>query len=716
VKKLSPRHIFLLVCLLLAGVTTLSYWPMTRNGFVSIDDGPYILQNEHVRAGLTGPSLVWGLKTGFFCSWMPATWISHMADCQLYGVNPAGHHFTNLLLHVANTLLVFMLLQTLTSRLWPSALVAALFAWHPTHVESVAWASERKDVLSTFFFLLTILAYVGYVRGPVQGSGFSVQGSRFKVQGSRFWYAASLLLFALALMAKPMVVTLPFILLLLDFWPLQRIVLGPERLSNVATAIRSLSQALLNNRAVVLEKLPFFFLSLMGSIITFLVQKSGGAVSSLKSLSLQVRVENSVLNYFRYIGKTFWPAHLSPLYPYVDNPSKIAVITGGVVLAMVTLAFVCSIRRSPALLLGWLWFLGTLVPVIGLIQVGSQSIADRYLYIPSIGLFMVLVWGAESVAQFLFPRAGQGTSEPGRPASLALGTAGFLILAACLALTSRQITYWQNGVSLFQHAIQIVPDNFLAFDGLGKAREDTGDKLQALELYQKAIDLAPTYLQAHYNKGTVLSDLGRYDEAIPELQAALKIDPQYADAHHNLGSTYLKMGRLDDAFHSFTTEAKIRPENSTVHYSLGTVRLMQSRFGEACDEFSRAVALKNDYGDAHRSFGVALINLGKTNEGFLHFEKAVGVQPDNPDSRFNFGLACLDQNKPAEAEAQFAAGLKLRPQESRFHYRLAIALARQHKSKEAIQQYEETIRLAPDFAQARSELAALVASDAARSQ
>ncbi len=351
------------ICLLLALVTALLYWPITSHDFVSFDDQEYITENPHVTPGLTWDGIAWAMSAGYASNWHPLTWISHMADCSLYGLHPGGHHLTNLLLHVANTVLLFLLLYQLTGAVWRSACVAALFAWHPVHVESVAWASERKDVLSTLFWILTLIAY----------SHFKSQISNLRSR--QMWYFAALIFFALGLMCKPMLVTLPFVLLLLDFWPLQAASPGHPRAWP----------------RLLVEKIPFFLLAGIASVVTYLVQKHGGAVSSLEVAPLSSRLANALVAYLRYVGKSIWPAHLAAMYPYVKHWPALWVITAAVLVAGLSILFLLRARTSPWLIVGWLWFLGTLVPTIGLVQVGAQSMADRYTYIPGIGLFLLLV-------------------------------------------------------------------------------------------------------------------------------------------------------------------------------------------------------------------------------------------------------------------------------------------------------------------------------------
>jgi hypothetical protein len=510
----------LVICLLLALVTLVVYWPVTSHQFIIFDDDDYITDNSHVTAGLTWSGIVWAFKTDHAANWHPLTWISHMADCQIYGVKPGGHHLTNVLFHIANTLLLFLLLKQMTGALWRSAFVAAFFAWHPLHVESVAWAAERKDVLSTFFFLLTLMAYARFVTL-----------SKVQSQKSKVLYILALFLFACGLMSKAMVVTLPFVLLLLDFWPLERF-----QISNFKFQIYF---------RLVGEKIPFFALSFVGSLVTFLVQKTNGAVSGVSIFS---RAESVLLTYARYISKTFWPADLSIVYPYRYSWPAIFVIGTALLLVIWSWLFIYRAKKNPYLLVGWFWFFGTLVPTIGIVQVGAQSMADRYMYIPSIGLFTVVVWGTNDLFNNLWPEKRKF-----------LPVLGGAALAGCLVFTSIQLTYWQNSVSLFLHAIEVTTDNYVADNCLGKAFEMAGKKDEALVLYLEAVRIEPRFPQSQFNLAISLLEHGKTDEGFQHLEAAALLDPGDADVQFDLGTFFSQHDKMKDAVRCFTTALKDRP-------------------------------------------------------------------------------------------------------------------------------------------------------------
>ena len=661
--KPTKNQLFAIICLVLAVVTLAVYWPLTSHPFINFDDDEYIVGNSHVTSGLTWTNIIWAFQSGEAANWHPLTWISHMMDCDLYGLNPGGHHLTNLLFHIANTLLLFLLLKQMTGAMWRSAFVAALFAWHPMHVESVAWASERKDTLSSFFWLLTLLAYARFA-----------DLSKVQSPKSKIFYALALFFFTCGLMAKPMVVTLPFVLLLLDYWPLNR--------------IQNFKFDILNLK-ILLEKIPFFALAAAASAVTFLVQKTAGA---FWQSPLPTRLANAALAYVRYVSKLFWPADLAIVYPYPHHWPVLYVAGAVLLLIAWTIFFVLRVKQNPYLVVGWFWFLGTLVPTIGLVQVGAQSMADRYTYIPSIGFFIVVVWGANALFDL----------RPERKKFLPL--AGGVALAGCLAVTSLQLNYWQSSIQLFFHAVSVTTDNYVADNTLGKAFEKSGNKKRAFFLYSETVRLEPRYPQGQFNLAMSLLEYGKTAEALEHLKIAANLTPHDPDIQYDLGTYFLQHDQLDEAALRFNNALADRPEFPEAHNALGSVLSRQGKLDEAIAQFSEALRLKPDFAVAHLNLATTLVKQKKIAAALPHFAAAARLKPDDAEAHFNFGLALLDNHQPAEAAAQFILELKFAPNETKGHFRLAQALQQQNKPPEAVVQYRTALRLTPDFPDAKMAL------------
>jgi tetratricopeptide (TPR) repeat protein len=664
-----PRFPAWLVAVLLALVTMALYWPATRCEFVNYDDPDYVTENPRVQAGLTLNNVVWAFSTGQASNWHPLTWLSLMLDVNMFGSSAAGMHLTNLLLHALNTVLLFWLLRSLTGAPWRSAWVAALFAWHPLHVESVAWVTERKDVLSACFGFLVLVSYVRYARGggtakwergEGRGQKSEVRSQKSEVEGQSlevsalqrqsgglpfyrspfYWLAWGC--FALGLMSKPMLVTWPFVLLLLDYWPLERFKPGGGWL-------------------LVKEKIPFFVLAAAASVVTFVVQKNGGAMVLVETTPFGARCANALLSYGRYLEKLVWPADLAVLYPYPGNWPVTQVLLAGVLLAGISALFWWRRRRHPFLLMGWLWYGGTLVPVIGLVPVGDQAMADRYLYLPSVGVLMAVIWGAHELTRrwrFLLP---------------GLSVAGIAAIAFCLALTRQQLAYWQNSETLFRHALAVTennctahnnlgtaldsegqtdaaisqfqealrlkPDNALTCYNLGNALARQGDTDGALRQFQSALRLKPDYTKAHNNLGNLLAGQGQPGAAIRQFQEALRLDPDFADAHYNLANALLKQGRLDEAVAQFETTIRLLPEFAPARYNLGVVLSKQGRGDAAIGEFEGAIRLKPDYAIAHNSLGFAYAGKGRLDEAIHEFQEALRLKPDYASAQSNLAKA-----------------------------------------------------------------------------
>jgi Tfp pilus assembly protein PilF len=529
-------------------ITTAVFYQVCTYDFVNYDDPVYIYDNPNIQNGITPKTIKWAFTTGYFANWYPLTWLSHMLDWQLFDYKAGGHHLTNLLFHIANALLLFTVLKQMTQRLWPSVFVAALFALHPLHVESVAWVAERKDVLSGFFWMLTMLAYLRYVKRPGAAR-----------------YLLTLLAFAMGLMAKPMLVTIPFVLLLLDYWPLARVSFERQTIYRL-----------------IQEKIPFFVLSVISSVVTFFVQRSSGTVAELVRLSLKIRIFNSLISYVEYIGKMIWPTHLAVFYPHAgQNISTLYVIISAVLLAAATILILRFSRNHRYLLTGWFWYLGTLVPVIGLVQVGKQALADRYTYIPLTGLFIIIAWGLpELLAKWRYKK-------------IALTMSGLLIVSAMSICTHFQLRYWQNSLTLFQHALDVTGDSYTS----------------------------------HIQIADYLCEQNRLDEAIVEYRKCLQRVPDDTNALNNLGIALGKQGKFEEAIKCFTEALRIKPDAAT-HANAGHVLALQGNLAGAAVHFTEALRLDPNYAQAHYYLGHYLAQRGKYNEAITHFEDAMRLIPE----------------------------------------------------------------------------------------
>jgi protein O-mannosyl-transferase len=526
------------VSLSLVALTLIVYFQVHDFEFVNYDDRETILGNSHIQNGLTLAGLGWAFTSAYAANWFPVTWISHMLDFQLFGLDSGWHHLTNVMIHAASTLLLFALLRRMTGRMWESAFVSFVFALHPLHVESVAWVSERKDVLSAFFWFLTTWLYLDYVDRP-----------------NVLKYVLALGAFCLGLMSKQMLVTLPFALLLLDYWPLSR----PKTVR------------------LIIEKLPFLAFSLAASLIAYKVQHQAGAVLSVDSIPIATRAANALISYVAYLVQFFWPAGLAMFYPYPSILPGWQIAGSALVLAAIS---ALAIRR-PYLIVGWLWYLGTLVPVIGLVQVGSQARADRYTYIPAIGISIMLAWG---VAEIMERRPGMRTT---------LRAVSVSVCTVWLALTWTQIQYWRNSMALFDHAIASTENNFIA----------------------------------HLNLGEVLAEQGRTNDALRNLYAAVEEKPDHADGHDTLGAVLGQLGRTDEAAAQFSQAIRLQPTDSEAHCNLGNVLLAQGKFGDAAREFETAVRIVPDFTTAHFGLAGALLNLGQIDESIAQFQETLRLDP-----------------------------------------------------------------------------------------
>lgn len=543
----------LLICLFLVITTFAVYQQISHYDFVNYDDDEYVFENPYIKTGLTSDSIRWAFTSVHADNWHPLTWLSHISDIELYGLNPGQHHLSNLIFHIINSLLLFLLFRRMTGDLWQSSLVAALFALHPLHVESVAWISERKDVLSTFFGLLTIACYFRYVRKPGAAA-----------------YLLNLFFFISGLMSKAMLVTLPLILLLLDYWPLKR--LKPEK----------------KRSRILIEKIPFFIISAGSAIITIFAQNSGGAVKTLKLYPLDVRIANAFVSYIAYIVKMIYPVDLAFFYPHPGVVMLWQTAASCLVLGAISLLVARKAKSSPYLAVGWLWYLITLIPVIGLVQIGLQSMADRYSYIPLIGLFIMLAWGIADIS----------LQWRRRKTGLALVAAIFISLY--MAVSWIQIGYWRNSITLFGHALDLNSDNHAAHFGLGNVLLSEGETDKAIGHYSEALKLFPNS-DIHNNMGVAMAQKGKTEEAAAHYLEALRMDPYRRNTYNNLGALFFSQGNIDKAVECYRSALKFFPDYAQAHNNLGLAFLKKGKKDEAIAHFRKALQIKPDYIQAYQN-------------------------------------------------------------------------------------------------------------------
>ncbi len=674
----SARPAPLWIGVALALVTLTVYLQVTSFQFVNYDDTDFVTGNPHVLAGFTAAGLKWAWTSEVARNWHPITMFTHMLDCQLFGVQPWWPHLVNALLHAANTVLLFGLFQRMTGAVWRSAAVAALFALHPLHVESVAWVAERKDVLSTFFWFLTTWAYLRYAQE------FNPRPPRLRRAG--VYYALCLVFFALGLMSKPMLVTVPFALLLLDYWPLGR-----------------MKEGALDWR-LVLEKIPFFALSAVLCAVTFLIQRQGGAMQRLQDFPFGSRLANALVSYVRYIGKMFWPNKLAGLYLRSDQWPWWVVTLAAALLLTVSGLVLAQRRRRPYLTVGWFWYLGTLVPVIGLVQVGMQALADRFTYVPMIGLFVMLVWGGWELA---------GAWGLSRFAPAATGAA----LAACAALTFHQEFYWKNSETLFKRMIDATPNNYMARYNLGNfyAKQNRTD--EAISNYMAAVEEEPNYAEAHNNLGGIFLDQKRYDEALQHYRAAVRVHPEYlyyfnlANALADAASARHDTNSFDEAARTYQQALQLNPSSSDAHQNLGLTWQTQGRVSEAVAEFEQATRLNSNRVDTWTHLGfLCAATPNRMPEAERAFRELTRLQPSSADAFGWLGNALAEQNKLADAIPFYLTALKLNPADSRNEFNLGLTFSRLGKRDEAAEHYHRALSINPNYPEAQIALRQLLPS------
>ena len=699
-QKISDRRLLVILIMIgLAGLVWLAFGGTLNHEFLNYDDNEYVYENPEVAAGLSVHGILWAFTHTYAANWHPLTAISHMLDCQIYGLHPWGHHLTNVVLHAAGAILLFLALLKLTKpvvavdqrrpakmrsavssglsdTIWPSAFVAALFAIHPLRVESVAWISERKDVLSGVFFMLTLLAYASYVRKRSTGR-----------------YLLVVLFLALGLLSKPTLVTLPFVLLLLDYWPLGRF--SSESFKQLAW-----------------EKVPLFVLSVASCVATVIAQSR--ALELARSLTLPQRLVNAVLSYNSYLAQLFYPARLAVMYPYPSNVSVLyQFLPAFLFLLIISILFFRWRTKYPFLLVGWLWFLGTLVPMIGLMQVGSQAHADRYTYLTQIGLYILVTWTA--IIAF-------GKSRPGR---IFLITFGLLVVSALTVLSRQDTSAWKNTITLWNQALTNTSNNAIAHNNLGHALTLKKEFAPALLQFREAIRLRSDYAEAYNNLANALLDSDQVsqrgkpvdpehitikpndavlDEAIENYKKALAVKPSFADAWTNLGTAFMQKGEMEEAIADYRKALEIAPELPEANGNFGNALLQTGKYDQAIDYYERALRLKPNYADADYGISLALLQQGKASEAIEHLQRVLVLEPDYPEAYHNLGVILAQKGQLGSAIEHYEKAIQLKPNYAQAENNLGNALLRQGKPDGAIVHLRNAVHIEPDYAEAYNDL------------
>ena len=580
------------------------YWQAGGNEFIAYDDDLYVFDNPFVRGTFSLATLKWAFTTFHAANWHPLTWLSHILDAQLFGLNPAGHHLMSVALHAVNAVMLFLLLVRLTAATWRSAVVAALFALHPLHVESVAWAAERKDVLSTLFYLLSLYFYAGYAEHRNTGR-----------------YILVLSTLAIGLMAKPMLVSIPLVMLLMDYWPLKRFEARADTDGQIPGSGGSSYWCLLK------EKIPFLVLVAISSIVTLYAQHNGSAITTLENTPLTTRLGNAVLAYQGYLEKMFWPRGLAVFYPYPEALAGWQVLGAIGLLSAVTIMAIRQRRNMPYLMVGWFWYLGSLLPVIGIVRVGLQSMADRYTYIPLTGIFIMLVWWVSDVSK----------GWAGRRSLLA--ALSIVVLISCSVLTWRQLAYWKNSTALFTHALDVTQYNYIAHCILGDTFEQEGTMEKALAHFNAAVSIAPWSEYARIKQGTVLKNQGRLYESGVVFNDIIVKNPNSNFSRINLGIIMALQGRLEEALYNFEIAVKLDPRSAAGHYNMGLTLSKLGRQNEAIEQYQKALRLDPSNAECHNNLGILFMDQGNIDEAIQEFAEAVRLKPDFVDAISNQELA-----------------------------------------------------------------------------
>jgi protein O-mannosyl-transferase len=664
------------VCLFLVLVTLLPYWQVKNFEFVNYDDDKYVTVNRHVTGGLTIENIKWAFQSTYAGNWHPLTWLSLMTDAELFGLNARFFHITNLFLHIFNTLLLLLILYRITGALWKSAVVAALFALHPLHVESVAWVTERKDVLSIFFMLLALWAYVKYVH-----------------QRDYKRYGLVLLCFALGLMSKQMVVTFPFVLLLLDYWPLRRFSFHNGKEHTAGTIHDGLSAGRVA-AGLVYEKIPLLILAGLSVFSTIIAHHE--EIIVMRQIPMQLRIENALVSYCTYIEKMFWPESLAVLYPHPAYISAWHVSAATIFLLIISSLAFYTIKRNPYIFVGWFWYLGTLVPVIGLVQVGVQSMADRYTYLPLIGLFIIVVWAVDTFTERL-------------PYKKIIPALSLLVVSILVPLSFSQVKYWKNSFELFNHTLAVTEKNYTMHCNMGVLLAGQGKIKEAEFHYTEALKITPDDVDTNMNYANLLSRQGKLEEAVVRYNVAIKGKPDFAEAYNNLGITYIQLGNRQKAIEQFRQAVKHNPDYQDAQNNLRIAQTQQDRLKEPASATKTAKIGNIDTFQGRMQAGTALIKSGDLDGAIKHFREALKLEPENMNAHVSMGMALAYKQDYEQAISHFRRAITINPSIPEIYNSLAVALTYTGKTDEAMMQLKKALEINPRFAKAHNSLGVMLA-------
>ncbi len=662
--EMVSKYKVILIYIFLIGATLAVYWRVLYSDFTNFDDTIYVTENRYVNTGFTKENIQWAFTVGKVAYWHPLTWLSHILDCQLYGLRPGLHHLTSLIIHIANSMLLFAVFKRMTGAVWRSAFVAALFAVHPINVDSVAWIAERKSVLSTLFWLSTMWAYAGYT------------------QRSGVWrYLLTIFLFAMGLLAKPMLVTLPFVMFILDYWPLGRLRFGrpSEERGRETVPVSHL----------VWEKIPFFVLSAVSVYLSYLSAQRLGITISTEFVPIKLRIANALVSYLSYIGKIIWPRKLAVFYPYPGQVTNWQSIGALVILVCITIVALLPVRRKPYLGVGWLWYVGTLLPVIGLVQAGLwPAMADRWAYVPLIGIAIITVWGVGDIA------------EKGRLRRAMMVFSAGACLLALMASTWLQVGHWRNSRTLFTRALDVTSDNYIAHLNLGNVFLQEKKVDEAIQHYLQSIENHRDYDDAHYNLGIAFGLQGKSDEAIEEYKIVLGLKEDYWKARFRLADALAKAGRFDEAISHYEKVVGLHPDDTEVYNNFALALVKKGRTSEAIEYYNKALAINPDSVEVLTNLGNAFLERREFEKAITQFKKALSLNPNFAEGCYNLANALRQMGQFGEAEAYYQKSLQLNPDNIDAYYGLGVVFAEQKKYDEAIVHLNKAIQLKPDFAQA----------------